>query len=155
MNIEKVGRKWIVKGEGDGWIYKKTFPTKWKAEVAMEVFKDGGRISDYWTKQREVNSKRPNRKPWRVLEKVKKSLKRLEELDPSCEEIKEYAQLAGDDEITDTDSENKFGPRLHDTWCVKRGGRVHIDIGCCGYHLMLNKNNAEAFIRFIEDKRKK
>jgi len=43
MKIVKVGKKWVIKGKGEGWIFKK-FPTKWKAEVALEVFKKEGRV---------------------------------------------------------------------------------------------------------------
>ena len=152
MRIEKVGRKWVVKGKGSGWIFNKTFPTKWKAEVALEVFKDGGRVSDYWRRQREVEFERPIRKPWRVYEKVEKSFDKIIELNPTCDEIEKYAKEADYGAVTYANGEEKFGPKIHNTWGIKRGGRVHIDIGCRGYHLMLDKHNAEDFIQFIERK---
>ena len=59
----------------DGFLTKK-FPTKWKAEVALEVFKKGGRVSDYWNAARECAKKRLIRKPWRVKEKLRKHLRK-------------------------------------------------------------------------------
>jgi len=152
MKIVKDGRKWAIRGEGEGWIFNRKFPTKWKAEIALEVFKEGGKVSDYWKRAREKAP--PRREPWRVRERLEKALAEIKRLDPTCEEIEEYGKNAGYGVVTFTESEEYFGPRLHDTWGVKSGGRVHIDIGCCGYHLMLDKNYAEYFIQFIKDKRK-
>jgi len=151
--IEKVGRKWVVKGKGNGWIFNKIFPTKWKAEVALEVFKEGGRVSDYWKKQREVGLSHPMRIPRKVLQKVGAALDEIEKLQPTCEEIEEYGESANYGEVTITENERYFPPRLHDTWGIKQGGRVHIDMGCKGVHLMLDQYNAIEFINFIKRKR--
>ena len=153
MKIVKVGRKWVIKGKGEGWIFKKKFPTKWKAEVALEVFKKGGRVSDYWKAARECAKKRPIREPWRVRKKLEKALEEILNLKPTCEEIEEYAENAPYGVVTAARGEEYFGPFLHDTWMIKRGGRVHIDIGCGGVHLMLDKYYAEDFIKFIKNKR--
>ncbi len=48
QQIEKFGDKWIVSGEGEGWVFNKTYPTLWRAQLALKVFKKGGKISDYW-----------------------------------------------------------------------------------------------------------
>jgi hypothetical protein len=154
MKLEKVGRKWVIKGNGKGWIYKKRFPTKWKAEVALGVFKEGGRVSDYWSQAKERAKEHPQRIPWRVLEKLEKALEEFKYLEPGCDEIVEYAKDAGYGTVTSAKSENYFGPRLHNTWGEKAGGRVHIDIGCCGYHLMLDQISAKGFVEFIKNKRK-
>ena len=48
MKIVKSGKKWIVTDTDPGWLSAKNFPTKWQAEVALEVYLKGGRVSDYW-----------------------------------------------------------------------------------------------------------
>lgn len=161
MKLTKVKNKWVIKGKGEGWILNKTFPTKWKAEIALEVFKKGGRVSDYWKTAKEQAKKRPRETPWRVTEELEKALSEIKRLDPTCKEIEEYGKdIKGDccgygyGVVTMAKGEGYFGPRLHDTWQIKNGGRVHIDIGCCGYHLMLDKGWAIDFIEFIKNKRK-
>jgi len=78
----KKGRKWIVEGKGNGWIFEKTFPAKWKAQIAMKVFKEGGRVSDYWERAREEAP--PPREPKRVLKILEKALGEIEQLEPTC-----------------------------------------------------------------------
>lgn len=154
MKLVKEGRKWIVEGDGEGWIFNKRFPTKWKAEIALKVFKNGGRVLDYWKEARRYAESRPTIEPKHALKKLKRSLEEIRSLDPTCDEIVEFAKDAEFGVVTTTESENYFGPRLHNTRGLKSGGRVHIDIGCRGYHLMLDKNIASAFIEFIEHKRR-
>ena len=155
MELVKKGRKWIVEGNGEGWIFNKKFSTKQKAEIALKVFKEEGRVSDYWKKTRGVAEKRPPWVPWRAIKILKRALEEIKSLDPECEEIeefaKEYEEVYG--VITTAKDEDYFGPCLHDTWGKKSGGRVHIDIGCCGYHLMLDIRTATDFIKFIRHKR--
>jgi len=43
----KKERKWLIAGNGEGWLYNGVFPTKWKVLVAIDVFNNGGRVSDY------------------------------------------------------------------------------------------------------------
>lgn len=129
------------------------FPTKWKAEVALEVFSEGGRVPDYWKKQRECALTRPKRVPWRVTERLKRALQIIEKLNSTCEEMKKYGKNADYDAVTFSKAEGYFAPRLDDTWGLKKGGRVHIDIGCKKYHLMRDKDYAEDFIEFIKNKR--
>ena len=50
LAIEKVGRKWKVIGSTDEWIFKRFFNRKWKAKIAVEVYKSGGRWKDYCKK---------------------------------------------------------------------------------------------------------
>ena len=78
---------------------------------------------------------------------------------PSCEEIKKYSNYLYSRKIDHgvvTNSENVqyFPPKLHNTLGKKPNGRVHIDIGCCTYHLMLDKKWAKDFIKFIKGERK-
>lgn len=150
--IVKVGRKWAVEGDSEGWVFKKKFPTKWKAEVALEVFKKGGRVSDYWKAARERPP--PKKVPWKAQERVLRAFDEIEVLKPTPEEIEEYGKEPCYGVVTYTDDKGYFPPRLRNTWGLKRGGRVHIDIGSGGVHLMLDKDAAQGFIEFIKTKRK-
>jgi len=152
--LTKVGRKWAIEGKGEGWVFNRMFPTKWKAEIALEVSKKGGRLSDYQAKAREQLEKRPKRIPSKAIAELEKALEEIKSLDPTCEEIEEYGENAGYGVVTHTMEEQYFRPHLHDTYGLKQGGRVHIDIGCGGCHLMLDRYEAWYFIAFIKDKRK-
>ena len=152
MNLVRKGRKWFIEGDGQGWILNRRFPTKWKAQIAMEIFEKGGRVSDYYAAAREHPKKEMN--AWRVREELQHALEEIEELNPSSDEIQEYGENAGYGVVTYTGDEVYFPPHLHDTWGLKQGGRVHIDIGSLGTHLMLDKVFAWDFIEFIKEKRK-
>lgn len=152
MHIKRRGRKWIIEGNGDGWIYNRTFSTRWKAIIAKEVYSKGGKTSDYWKAAREYPKREMN--AFKVRAQLEEALKSIEELTPTHEEIEEYGRNAGYGVVTSTSSSKYYPPRLHDTWGKKMGGRVHIDIGSGWTHLMLNKWFARDFIDFIERKRK-
>ncbi len=153
MRVEKAENKWIVVGEGEGWVFNRTFPRKWKAEIALDVFKVGGRVSDYWEDCRDFAPIVPH--PFEAIMRVEVCLEVIKKLKPTCAEIEYYAEkLADEDEVTDTRGKNYFGPYFHNTYQKKIGGRVHIDIGCSGYHLMLDKHRAKKFIKFIVSSRK-
>ena len=152
MKVEKTGRKWLVKGDGEGWIFRRKFPTKWKANVALKVFNEGGRVSDYWERARQEQP--APRFPRGATKSVEKALEEIRQIGPGCDEIEEFAKNAPHGVVTAARGENYFGPRFHDTWGEKQSGRVHIDIGCCGIHLMLDQRWAKHFIKFIKDKRK-
>jgi hypothetical protein len=154
MKLLKKGRKWIVEGDGEGWIFNKRFPSKWKAEIALRVFENGGRVSDYWKEARRYAESRPAIEPKHVLKKLESALEEIRELDPTCDEIEEFGKDAGYGIVTITEEEDYYEPHLHNTWGRKYRGRVHIDIGCRGYHLMLDKRTAPAFIEFIRHNRK-
>ena len=94
MKLVKKGRKWIVEGDGEGWIFNKRFPTKWKAEIALKVFKKGGRVSDYWKEARRYAESRPSIEPKHVLKKLERSLEEIRSLDPTCDEVVEFAKDA-------------------------------------------------------------
>jgi hypothetical protein len=47
MDIQRDGKKWIVTGD-DGWISRRKFPTKWKADIALQIWQRQGRVSDYF-----------------------------------------------------------------------------------------------------------
>lgn len=80
--------------------------------------------------------------------------------DPTWEQIERFAKML--------ESENRtYGIvsynvrnapptiRFHDTWGVKWGGRVHIDVVCEDIHLMLDKDSAPEFIEFLKKGPKK
>ncbi len=95
VKLVKVGRKWKIEGHGEGWIYDRTFPSKYKAEIAARVFEIGGRTSDYWKECREYMKSQNTRIPHRAIEQVEKAYDEIEELDPTCDEIEEYGENAG------------------------------------------------------------
>lgn len=105
--------------------------------------------------EREKKHVKRELSPWRVTEELGEALKEIEALDPTSEEIEEYAQDAGYGVATVSKTDEYFGPSIHDTWGQKSGGRVHIDIGSGGWHLMLDRFSAFDFIAFIKEKRKK
>jgi len=154
MKLVKKGRKWIVEGDGEGWIFNKRFPTKWKAEIALRAFENGGRVSDYWKEARRYAESRPTIESKHVLKRLERSLEEIRSLDPTCDEIVEFGKDAGYGIVTITEDEDYYEPHLHNTWGRKYRGRVHIDIGCRGYHLMLDKHTAPDFIEFIRHNRK-
>ncbi|GBD98136.1 hypothetical protein BMS3Abin07_00144 [bacterium BMS3Abin07] len=91
------------------------------------------------------------------MKELTSALNEIKNLVPTCEEIEEYGEKNEDyyGVVTITQNEEYFiRDDPHNTWGLKRGGRVHIDIGCCGYHLMLDKRSVWDFISFIKEKRK-
>jgi len=66
----------VVKGGSRGWIFGKTFPTRWKAKLAISVFQRGGRASDYWSEARERRQSRPGGPPL-LKAKLRKARSRL------------------------------------------------------------------------------
>lgn len=152
MEIVKVHRKYVIKGDGNSWIFNKTFPTKWKAEMAVEVFKEGGTIKDYWKRKKPRENNPIYRKPIHAYAIVEKALDEILQLNPTCDEIIAFSENYPGT-WTHSNAKGFFRPRLHDTWGIKRGGRVHIDLGCAGHHVMLTKKTADVFIDFIKDKR--
>jgi len=153
MKLVRINSKWKVEGDGTGWIFKKSFPTKWQAELAMKVFQKGGPVSDYWKEKK--NHRKRVMDAWKVRARVQEVLEEIIALDPTPQEIEEFAEDAPYGVATVSDRDEYFGPWLHDTWGEKRGGRVHIDIGSGGDHLMLDKHSAPDFVAFIKNKRKK
>jgi hypothetical protein len=96
----------------------------------------------------------------------------LRKLEPTTEEIREFADLHEKIHGVVTYSKSRGGEvgvfiRFHDTWQMKFGGRIHIDVGyvdpeCVNQkdvtdttHLMLSKEYSVAFIDFIKEKRKR
>jgi hypothetical protein len=122
LRLAKEVRKWIIEGDGEGWIFHKKFPAKSKAEIAMRVFTDGGKVSDYWREARECAKGRPERVPTRVLEEMKGPLEAICDLNPRCDEIEEFAKVEGSAVVTDTEDNRYFPPPLHNTWGKKADG---------------------------------
>lgn len=58
LRVQKVNRKWLVTGANPGWISKRQFPRKWKAELAIEIYRRGGRVSDYFAAMRDQREER-------------------------------------------------------------------------------------------------
>ncbi len=58
IQIVQKGNSWVVTPKGDGWIFSRTFPTKWKAELAVRVWHKRGRPSDYFAAARERKGER-------------------------------------------------------------------------------------------------
>jgi len=117
-----------------------------------------------------------------VHEIVEAAYNKLVELKPTVEEIHEYAdKYPWYGEVTYSISRrgnwDMYFLSYHDTWGVKKGGKVHIDIGyvdpeikaendkkqseggyrniCDTTHLMLGNRAAPEFIQFILDRRQK
>ena len=77
----------------------------------------------------------------------------IKALNPTPKEIEKYDDLYGGYEVSTITNNNNYFLRLHNTWGLKRGGRIHIDIGVNQIHLMLDKNTAPEFIDFIKKAR--
>ena len=157
FRLEKTGRKWRVGEYGEEWLFKRVYNRKWKAEVAIEVYKSGGRWRDYCERLREEPYHR--RKPVLAMEAIRKANGKVIKLKPTCEEISAYGEHlyeTGNSHgtVTETNGEEYF-QRIHDTWYQdsKQGGRVHIDLGCNGYHLMLTWETCADFINFVRERR--
>jgi len=100
---------------------------------------------------------------------VEDAYNKLCELEPTPQEIQEYADKMEDVHGVVTYSESKGGEgyflRFHDTWKQKAGGRIHIDVGYVDEeyinqkdvpdttHLMLDNDTAPDFVNFIKKKR--
>jgi hypothetical protein len=52
-DVLKEGQSWVVRPAGSGWVFDRTFPTKWQATLALQVWLQGGRVSDYWAAARK------------------------------------------------------------------------------------------------------
>lgn len=118
------------------------------------MFENGGRVSDYWKVRREQHPSR--RLPCRAIAEPNRALEQVNVLNPTGEEIEEYGTgEAEHGEVAYTDNTKYHSPRLHDTWGAKQGGRVHIDIGSGGGHLMLDRYAVWRFIEFIKRRRER
>jgi len=88
------------------------------------------------------------------MNQLNEALVEINELAPTRKEIVEYAkQVNYYGVVTNSKSYDYFPPIIHNTWLTKEGGRVHIDIGSDGYHLMLDKIVVWDFIDFIKKQR--
>lgn len=150
MEIRQNGKKWIVIGCDKGWIAERTFPTKWKAVVALDVFKRGGNLKDYWE---EARKNRPREViPRKAIDEIKMLYEKILALKPTPDEIALYGKrnerVRG--LVTITPSEGYFPPKIDNTWKKKRGGKVHIDMGSNGYHIMLTRAEGANFLAFVQ-----
>jgi hypothetical protein len=112
-----------------------------------------------------------------VHEIVEEAYNKLVELKPTKEEIQEFADMKeGFYGVVTYSISRKNGDsyflRFHDTWGLKWGGRVHVDVGYVDEeikakndnaqyrniydttHLMLDKDSVLEFIDFILQKRR-
>ena len=108
-----------------------------------------------------------------VYQIVSEAYEELKKLHPTTEEIGEYADFADKTYYgVVTYSKHRRGGNtyfvsFHDTWQVKWGGRIHIDVGYVDEkymdkwnvpdttHLMLDKDHAWEFVELIKKKREK
>jgi len=105
-----------------------------------------------------------------VYEILSEAFEELKRLQPTIEEIQEYADSVENDYgvVTYSKHDGKgatYFLRLHDTTKQKFGGRVHIDVGYVDEkyidqrdindttHLMLDKNYSWDFVNFIKNRR--
>ena len=72
-------------------------------------------------------------------------------LNYSINDIVDFVGVAGWGAVTRSKKDDYFA-RIHDTWGEKKGGRVHIDMGAEGWHLMLDRGNARKFIEFVKNR---
>jgi hypothetical protein len=157
FELEKTGRKWKVGEYSDEWIFKRTFNRKWKPIAAVEVYKSGGKWKDYCKRISEEPCHR--NEPVHVKEVILKANSEIKKLEPTCNEIADYAEHLyannHDHGIVTLSNGNDYFQKIHDTWYseLKQGGRVNIDLGCKGYHLMLTKDTYQEFVDFVKDKR--
>ena len=82
LEIEKEGRKWKVVGSTDEWIFRRVFNRKWKADIAVEVYKSGGKWKEY--------CQNINQEPYHAIEAMRKANAEITKLSPTCEEITAY-----------------------------------------------------------------
>jgi hypothetical protein len=95
-------------------------------------------------------------KPRKVMAQIEKYFNEIEELNPTPAEIEAFGDEKFEEmygAISITNAIGYFRPKIHNTWRLKFGGRVHIDIGSGGYHIMLAKWAAPYFIEFIKKHR--
>ncbi|HKM78819.1 MAG TPA: hypothetical protein VJZ03_07055 [Candidatus Bathyarchaeia archaeon] len=107
-----------------------------------------------------------------AYEIVSEAHDQIKMLTPTPEEIDAYADLLkkqGREYSVVTYSKSRGGDRyfirLHNTWKQKYGGRVHVDVGYVDEkyvdqqnvidttHLMLDKDHAPEFIKFVTEMR--
>lgn len=157
FEIKKAGRKWKVGEYRDEWLFRKVFNRKWKAEIAVDVYKTGGGWKDYCA--RISNEPSHRLEPAHALKLIKKINGEIAKLSPTCKEMTSYAEYlykTGSDYgvVTITNGDDYF-QRVHDTWYanLKKDGRVNIDLGCNGYHLMLTRKTGYGFISFVRSGR--
>lgn len=155
MLVVRHGRKYGIEGVTEGWVTTRLFPRKWKAEIALEVFREGGTFRNYCAKMNEALSERPVPEATRAIAENEKACQEICALDVFVNDIRDFAEIAGYGAVTTTKGNNFFGPSIHDTWGAKLGGRVHIDLGACGIHLMLDRHNARRFIDFLKERRQR
>ena len=101
------------------------------------------------------SQKKSLRIPHNALAEIEKAFAEIIGLTPTCEEIEAYGEKGYYGAVKYTGLSGYHKPKIHNTWGVKYGGRVHIDIGCGGYHLMLDRGFAFDFIEFIKECRRK
>lgn len=121
------------------------------------MYKSGGKWKDYRTR---ISEKPDHRiEPVHTMKIIEKANSDIRELKHTCDEIAAYAEhlyATNQDHgtITLSNGDNYF-QKIHDTWysAPKQGKRVHIGLGCKGYHLMLTKETYQDFVDFVKEKR--
>ncbi len=60
LQIIRRGNGFVPEGSGEGWLYERSYPTFWKAQIAVEVFFEGGKVSEYFRRARVEKQLRSN-----------------------------------------------------------------------------------------------
>lgn len=80
----------------------------------------------------------------------------LDRLEPTYKEICVYVDILEKQNLTygvvtyTRRSDNPLTIRLHDTYRVKYGGKLHIDVISGEIHLMLDRHEAPNFLAFVK-----
>ena len=77
-------------GSTDEWVFRRVFNRKWKARIAVEVYKSGGRWKDYCEKINQEPSYRS--RPSHAIETISKANEEIIKLSPTCKEITAYGE---------------------------------------------------------------
>jgi hypothetical protein len=120
----------------------------------MDVKKGNKKVLAHLKRSEEKTS--PKEDPRRAWNEVSAAFEEIKRLNPTLHEIVIYAMARSNEAGVVTFSQSLgeyWGPRFHDTYGTKKGGQVHIDIGCCNYHLRLDRYWCQDFIEFIKEKR--
>ncbi|MDP2218069.1 MAG: hypothetical protein Q8J68_12375 [Methanolobus sp.] len=97
----------------------------------------------------------------KIREKMEQWLCEILVMDISDEEMEKFVRHVQFDNMwhgvvsCNSNPNRYYGlPSIHDTYGMKWGGRMHIDMGYPGVHIMLGRHAAPYFINYIKELRK-
>lgn len=95
-----------------------------------------------------------------IRDKFENWLGEIYDLSPTDEEMEQFVSYLENTNqrhgtVSYNSNPNRYydGPFIHDTYRKKWGGRMHIDTGYPGVHIMLDRHMAPYFIIFIRNLR--